>query len=1073
MKTAILSLSFILFGLLRIPFVDAQSISLTSTGFTAIRSDTLLVDVTLHTSVQPFPIGRYSRVVSGERHFFAIQEDGSLWSWGFNMGVGVLGHGGLEPVDQPQRIGTDTWLMISTGPEHALAIRADSTLWAWGNGADGRLGNGSTSGSMVPIQIGDAKWKAVAAGGRHSLAIQADGSLWSWGYNTLGQLGSSNYTNRNTPGKVGDQTWTAVAAGGEHSLGIRHDSSLFAWGRNFYGQLGLGISSTRVNTPTQVGTSTYKIIAAGLFHSLVVTSADQLQSFGWNADQQLGNGAVGEQSPIPILVSEEPIAEVVAGPKSSLIRYRNGSVAIAGTVYISKYANFTTLLAKHPTPPGAPASIDLTACLNGFSLHWTPPLDADVTGITRYRLEQQAHDGGWSTVGIYPSSQRQTFVNGLDPTRMYQFRISAINLDGDGNSLISEPTQPGQWPMLSCIHTNGFFWLNTGSLQNFFSEMGSEPEFSLVASQQYGLRWPAIHPYQDAQSSKALWISAASKVVHVGPRVSGTGEFIPVSHRKVSRHAPTYVTVNGVESSDTPRQVTAVDPGLISDQMIETVVDTRLGIRMTRRVHQWSNSGIDNVHLFEYIFTNTAEVPQDNVRMFWLSRYAPIRQTRYVIGNPTGWGFNTMIDRIGDGQGPDYGALPGIRGHIAWHGRHPLFAQYDNLGAPIFTAATSSGFVQPWDQTGRLGAPHFIGNMVLHAPATAASTDDSPAQPSTLTELHSDDSRLLYNSFDNSFKSSEEIQLMESGRTQRHAYRVEPSGLPGFMSPTGDPSLVTSGGWSAATGVGPYSMQPGQSVRILTAEIVDGIDRQTAETTGAAFKDGLITALQKNQVVFQGLDSLIATLNTVKTLSADLSAIPRTPAPPSAFSVNRGEGKVDLAWSMTGNPTDDILGFQLWRTGSRVDSVYRIIATLDRDSRAYTDTEVVSGHPYYYHILSVSASGLTSSRYASQTYNAAVPLQTTSLETDDDRPRTTRLHDAYPNPFNPITIIGFDLAASSNIRISAYDVLGREVAVLAQGPYTAGTHRISFDGRSLASGVYLIRLSTPSGAHIRRVTLLK
>lgn len=603
--------------------------------------------------------------------------------------------------------------------------------------------------------------------------------------------------------------------------------------------------------------------------------------------------------------------------------------------------------------------------------------------------------------------------------------------------------------------------------------MGSEPEFSLVASQQYGLRWPAIHPYQDAQVSKGLWISASSNVVHVGPRVSGTGEFIPVSHRKVSRHVPTYVTVNGMESIQTPRNVSAVDPGLISDQMIETVVNTRLGIRMTRRIHQWSNSGIDNAHLFEYVFTNTTEETQDNVRLFWLSRYAPIRQTRYVIGNATGWGMNTMIDRIGDGQGPDYGALPGIRGHIAWHGRFPLFTTYDNLGAPIFTAANSSGFVQSWDQTGRLGAPHFIGNMILHAPASAASSDDSPSQPVTLAEVHSDDSRLTNNSFDNTFKSAEEIQLMGSGRTQRHAYRVEPSGLPGFLSPTGDPALGTSGGWTTATGVGPYTLAPGQSVQILTAEAVNGIDRLTAETTGAAFKDGLITALQKNQLLFQGLDSLIASFNTVKILSADLTAIPRTPAPPSAFSVHRGEGNVDLAGSMTGNPTNDIVGFQLWRTGSRVDSTYRMIATLDPDSRSHTDSDVVPGHPYYYHIVCVSASGLTSSRYASQTYDAVVPLQSTSLETEVGHPRMTRLHEAYPNPFNPMTTIGFDLVRSSNIRLSAYDILGREVGILAEGPYTAGTHRVIFDGRSLASGVYLIRLSTPNSTHIRRVTFLK
>lgn len=1052
MKTAIGLVSFILVT----TWTDAlfaQSMTTTSPGFYALRPNGSMVEYGPTQVMQVVDLGAFAQISStGELHH-ALKTDGTLWRWTFNT--------------LPIQIGNDTWLAIASGSAHVLAVRSDSTLWAWGDGTDGRLGNGSSTGSSEPIQIGTDKWIGIAAGGRHSLGIRADGRLFSWGRNDLGQLGTGNITSRTVPGIVGNDRWLSLSAGENHSAAIRSDSTLWTWGRNSVGQLGQGTLSTRLTSPTQVGTDRYLSVETGNVHTLAISASRQVVAFGDNQYGQLGLGFESASVPSPTLAHAGPAIELSANLERSLVRMESGSVALAGSFAGQRLSRFSVLFAGIATAPGPPTNLSFQACQGGFRAQWSAPSNADETGLSNYR------------VLLTPSQQLRTtaeasiLFSGLIADSTYRIEVVAVNVDGQSAPLASGNIRPGGWPMPACSAPDGIEWLNAGSLQNFFSEMGSEPEFALVASQQYGLRWPAIHPYQDAQSSKALWISAASKVVHVGPRVPGTGEFIPVSHRKVSRHVPTYVTVNGDPSMDTPRNVSEVDPGLISDQMIETVVDTRHGIRMTRRVHQWSNSGIDNVHLFEYIFTNTVEVPQDNVRMFWLSRYAPIRQTRYVIGNATGWGFNTMIDRIGDGQGPDYGALPGIRGHIAWHGRHPLFTQYDNLGAPIFTAATSSGFVQPWDQTGRLGAPHFIGNMVLHAPATAASTDDSPAQPSTLTELNSDDSRLLYNSFDNSFKSAEEIQLMESGRTQRHAYWVEPSGLPGFMSPTGDPSLGRSGGWSAATGVGPYTLQPGQSVRILTAEVVDGIDRQTAETTGAAFKDGLITALQKNQVVFQGLDSLIATLNTVKTLSADLSAIPHTPAPPSAFSVNRGEGKVDLAWSMAGNPTDEIIGFQLWRTGSRVDSVYRIIATLDRDSRAYADMDVVPGHPYYYHILSVSASGITSSRYASQTYNAAVPLQPTSLQTDDGRPRTTRLHDAYPNPFNPITIIGFDLAASSNIRISAYDVLGREVAVLAQGPYTAGTHRISFDGRSLASGVYLIRLSTPSGAHIRRVTLLK
>jgi hypothetical protein len=1051
-KTAISLLSFILISILATE-VLSQSMTTTSFGFYALRPNGSMVEFGPAQQLQVADLGAFVQVSStGEMHH-ALRSDGTLWRWTFNT--------------LPIQVGSDTWITISSGSAHQLAIRSDSTLWAWGDGADGRLGNGSSTGSAEPIQIGSDKWIAIAAGGLHSLGIRRDGLLFSWGRNDLGQLGTGNITSRSVPGIVGTERWLSISAGERHSAAIRSDSTLWTWGRNSLGQLGQGTQNTRLTSPIQVGTDKYLSVETGNAHTLAITARRDVVAFGDNQYGQLGLGFESASVPSPTLAYAGPAIELSANADRSLLRTESGAVALSGTFSGQRLSRFSVLFAGVPTAPNPPSMLTFQVCQGGFRAEWTEPSNVGQTGLSGYRVKLTPSQRIKTTVGT------SVQFDGLSADSTYRIDVVAMNLDGQSTPLISGNIQPGGWPIDGCTVSDAIQWLNAGSLQNFYSEMGSEPEFTLFVSQQYGLRWPAIHPFQDAQSSKGLWISASTKVVHVGPRVSGTGEFIPVSHRKVSRHVPTFVTVDGVESTQTPRNVSAVDPSLISDQMIETVVDTRLGLRMTRRIHQWANAGFDNVHLFEYVITNNAEVSQNNVTIFWLSRYAPIRQTRYVIGNATGWGINTMIDRVGDGQGPDYGALPGIRGHIAWHGHYPSFTSFDNLGAPIFSITNSSAFVESWDQTGRLAAPHFIGNMILHAPASAASTDDSPTQPFTMTEIFSDYYLLSRNSFDDSIKSAEEILMMGSGRTQRHAYRVEPSGMPGFLAPTGDPGLGTSSGWSAATGVGPYALEPGQSVRILTAEVVDGIDRQTAETTGAAFKNGVISALQKNQVLFQGLDSLIATINTVKSFSTDLSAVPRTPAPPSAFSVVRGEAMVDLSWSMSGNPTDDIIGFQLWRTGSRVDSVYHIVATLERDARSFSDLDVIPGHPYFYYIVSLSASGMTSSRYASQTYTPIIPLQPTSLESADGQPRLTRLHDAYPNPFNPITTIGFDLAASSNIRLSTYDVIGREVAVLAKGVYSAGTHRVTFDGRSLASGVYLIRLSTPNSIHIRRITLLK
>jgi surface protein len=101
----------------------------------------------------------------------------------------------------------------------------------------------------------------------------------------------------------------------------------------------------------------------------------------------------------------------------------------------------------------------------------------------------------------------------------------------------------------------------------------------------------------------------------------------------------------------------------------------------------------------------------------------------------------------------------------------------------------------------------------------------------------------------------------------------------------------------------------------------------------------------------------------------------------------------------------------------------------------------------------------------------------TSTESFDQGPLRTELHAAYPNPFNPSTVIGFTVGtqnlASLQTRLAVYDLLGRQVAVLVDGTMPAGRHRVTFDASGLASGVYLVRLEAGGEVFTRRMTLLK
>ena len=84
--------------------------------------------------------------------------------------------------------------------------------------------------------------------------------------------------------------------------------------------------------------------------------------------------------------------------------------------------------------------------------------------------------------------------------------------------------------------------------------------------------------------------------------------------------------------------------------------------------------------------------------------------------------------------------------------------------------------------------------------------------------------------------------------------------------------------------------------------------------------------------------------------------------------------------------------------------------------------------------------------------------QYTGTEVTNGIPEVFKLGMNYPNPFNPSTTIHFAMPVDARVILAVYDVLGREVAVLINEERTAGRHYVTFDSRSMASGVYHYRI---------------
>lgn len=100
-------------------------------------------------------------------------------------------------------------------------------------------------------------------------------------------------------------------------------------------------------------------------------------------------------------------------------------------------------------------------------------------------------------------------------------------------------------------------------------------------------------------------------------------------------------------------------------------------------------------------------------------------------------------------------------------------------------------------------------------------------------------------------------------------------------------------------------------------------------------------------------------------------------------------------------------------------------------------------------------------------------LVDTSIEPVEGLPSAFELKQNYPNPFNPSTKIEFAIMEAGDVTLKVYDVLGREVAVLQDGPLAAGNYSANFDASNLASGTYIYMLEAGGQRVSKSMVLLK
>lgn len=688
----------------------------------------------------------------------------------------------------------------------------------------------------------------------------------------------------------------------------------------------------------------------------------------------------------------------------------------------------------------------------------------------------------------------------------------------------------GNSPFLWSQASGELKWLKVGTLQTYFSEQGSEVESGAddPAGSIY-FSWPADYGLrQSTMRAKALWLGCKNfydvrakktfsvKVVGIGPRVDSDWEehIFPVEFKLYGRYPHPSVVVDGLSATDNELYDVLDDviDTLQADRMLYVKVNTALGVTVTKKVMAFSHPYHDNYFICDYVFKNTGIVTPDGTRydqtledcFFYLQyRFAFSGEsvTAYAQGWGTWdstWGKNTLNYVLA--QDPDPLTTPTLlpyRAFYSWYGPHsqrPFTNVQDDWGCP------------DEKETGVMAAAKYGGVIVLHADKSATDKTDDPSQPFTNNFLGSDDptTQLPYQQFNETFMMNR-YNVMTSGRPAKcHAEEVGE----GYANEWGgDP-----GGYCEGLGFGPYTLAPGDSIHIVLAEGIAGINREKNREVGKnwlawynktstpplVMPDGSTTTDHTNYKkawVQTGIDSILQTFRrAIKNYQYLYQISPQVqiaqpPPPPSVFIVESGGNRIQLRWSAEPDAWPNFNGYVVYRSKGNVlrpETVYEKIFECDRSHpvvngyHVFDDVTAQRGFVYYYCVQTKDdgstneekpGSALLSSKFWTITNKEAMLL----------RPPMTNLDSIYivPNPYDvraralqfadPITgfdrdrIVFFGLPPVCKIRI--YTERGD---LIWEKDHTNGSgddfwNSQTMYGQVVVSGIYIAYFETPDG----------
>ena len=535
-------------------------------------------------------------------------------------------------------------------------------------------------------------------------------------------------------------------------------------------------------------------------------------------------------------------------------------------------------------------------------------------------------------------------------------------------------------------------WLRINSLHTYFSEQGAQGETGGTEESNITFSWPGEYGIdQYTMRSNGMWLGCRNYydskidktfdklVVNVGLKPTEYTErpiFDAFDFRLIGKYAHPIVSVDGNLASELTFYdvLDDIDTNLPSDRLLIVKNHSLIGVTVTKKVYAWSTNGHDNYYIYDYTLKNTGIIDSDSTTnhqtindfYFLLAYRYSLSGESIIWGDPDGtnwgagamqWGGNVVNDVVGrDPNAADFE----FRAQITWYGPNSSQPVSDDWGCPNYK------------DDGVMAAAKYAGRVVLHADKSASDKSDNKYQPTTTRFSYSDDPVMQRAGTPyNEIYSNQRYDFMSSGHDpQTHAELLEASGLSADVWTAGS----GTSGHTITQGFGPYTLETGDSIRIVLAGAVAGISRDKNREVGGNWiqyvngtgtpklvkPDGAETTDHdeyKREWVWTCKDSLIKTFRNAIANYESGYTLPQAPPPPKEFVVKSGGDRISLSWADNAASAPNFDGYVIYRSQGNVmqpKTRYEFLFECDASNviHQYDDVSAVRGFDYYYYIQS-------------------------------------------------------------------------------------------------------------------------